>query len=321
MKRHSFEAIAGFALGVLLLVLQAAPAVEAAEHVSGKNENGFYVGLEAGISKARNFRLAQFAVNHPTRCDTLLYSDPSDAPTDGACADNSSAALVENKFAPGAGFVGAAAVGYALGNLRFEAEYLNRRQGPRSKLVSLGSGGNDPLATKRNEWSEVDPPSESVSDFNAQHFFLNAYYDFRNDSPWTPYLGGGAGFGLIDMRYRARFTRKTDLGTEEWQQSASGTTSIVDTKLRGTPFGFQAIGGVDYDLTEHTSVGVKVRWTRFRGFKDNGKLWRTLRSHAPVRADGATPFTSDFDLGAASNWAFTVGIKYYFCNHGHPDHT
>ena len=311
MRKHSFETVAGLALGALLLVLQAAPAAEAADPAGG-DRNGFYVGLEAGISKSRNFRVAQFAVNHPTRCDTLLYANPSDAPTDGACANDSSSELIENKFAPGAGFVGGATVGYSVGSLRFEAEYLNRRQGPVSRLVSLGSGGNDPLATKRNEWSEIDPPSESISDFNAQHFFLNVYYDFRNDSPWTPYLGGGAGFGIIDMRYRARFTRKSDLGTAEWQQAASGTASIVDIKLRGTPFGFQAIGGIDYDLTDRTSVGVKVRWTRFLGFKDRGKAWKTIRSHAPVRADGTTPFIGDFDLAAISNWAFTAGIKYYF---------
>lgn len=312
MRKHYFETVAGFALGALLLVLQAAPVAEATDSAAEKKGSGFYVGIEAGISKPQNFRLAQFGVNHPTRCDVLLYSNPSDAPSGGACANNTSSELVENRFGLGAGFAGGATVGYALGNFRFEAEYLNRRQSPRSKLISLGSGGNDPLATKQNEWSEVDPPSERVSDFTAQHFFLNAYYDFRNDSPLTPYLGGGAGFGLIDMRYTARFTRKTDLGTDEWQQAASGTASIVDTKLRGTPFGFQAIGGVDYDLTARTSVGVKVRWTRFLGFKDNGKLWKTIRSHAPVRADGATPFTGDFDLGATNVWTVTAGMKYYF---------
>ena len=308
LRKHCFETVAGFALGALLVVFQAVPAGAA----DGKNGSGFYVGVEAGISKPQNFRIAQFAVNHPTRCDVLLYSNPSDAPSGGACANNTSSELVENRFGLGAGFAGGATLGYSLGNFRFEAEYLNRRQGPVSKLISLGSGGNDPLATKQNEWSEVDPPSERVSDFTAQHFFLNAYYDFRNDSPLTPYLGGGAGFGLVDMRYTARFTRKSDLGTAEWQQAASGTTSIVDTKLRGTPFGFQAVGGVDYGLTERTSVGVKVRWTRFLGFKDNDKLWRTIRSHAPVRADGATPFTSGFDLGAMNVWTVTAGMKYYF---------
>ena len=39
----------------------------------------------------------------------------------------------------------------------------------------------------------LDPPSERISDFSAHQFSVNAYYDFLNDSRWTPYVGAGVG--------------------------------------------------------------------------------------------------------------------------------
>ncbi len=304
MSKRNLENLPGVCLGFLLLIFRAADGRAA--------EDGFYVGVEAGVSISGDVGISQSGVNHPTRCDTLLYADPGDAPTDDVCTNNDPAALFSNSFGPGAGFAGAATFGYALGSFRFEAEYLNRRQGSEEKPVSLGSRTNDPLATKQSEWREDDPPSEGINDFGAQHFFFNVYYDFRNESRWTPYLGGGVGLGLIEMRYKARFSRKADLGPEEWQRAAAGTVSIIDTNLEGTAFGFQVAGGVDYALSDDVSIGTKIRWTRFRGFEEKDKLWESIRSHAPVRADGTTPFTTDLDLDAISNWTVTGGLKYHF---------
>lgn len=274
-------------------------------------EDKFYIGLEGGFSESGDLGVSHSFVNNPTRCDSLLYPSGTTPPTDAECTAQKTSTIA-NVFTPGAGFVGGATFGYALGNgLRFEAEYLNRRQASDGRLVRLGSASDDPLDQKSSEWDENDPPSERVYDLSAHHLFLNAYYDLRNDSPITPYVGAGIGIGSAEMRYSVRFLRKNDLGTEPWQDAAEGTTSSMDTALGKTKFGFQLVGGVDYALGDDFSVGAKVRWTRFSGFDRDDVSWTEIRDHEPVRADGVTPLTSDFEVEGMDNWTFTVGLKYY----------
>jgi len=220
--------------------------------------------------------------------------------------------IIANVFAPGAGFAEGATLGYAFGNgLRFEAEYLNRRQGSQRRLARLGSGGGETFDQKESEWDENDLPSERVYDLSAHHFFLNAYYDLRNDSPFTPYSGGGIGVGSTEMRYSARFLRRSDLGTEPWQMAAAGTVSDIDTELGKTRFGFQVVGGVDYALSDDLSVGAKARWTRLSDVDRDDRSWKRVTGHEPIRADGVTPLTTDFEVGDTDSWTFTVGLKYY----------
>ncbi len=286
-----------------IFVLFAVPPAQAAEQ-------GFYVGLDAGFSISGDTDITSAFVNHPTRCDSLLYSNPGDAPKDATCTANEKA-TIQSKLSPGAGFVGGATLGYSLGNgLRMEAEYLNRRQGSDSQLMNLNVS-DDALGTKTSEWNPDDFPSEMLYDFTAHHFFLNAYYDLENDSPMTPYLGAGIGMGVLDMNYQSKYIRKSDLGSEQWQQAASGTISYLDVGLEDTVFAFQVIGGIDYSVSEKVRIGAKARWTRFSGFESNDKLWESIRSHAPVRADGKTPFTSDYDVQETDSFIVTFGIKYY----------
>ena len=272
---------------------------------------GFYVGLEAGFSKSGDMDVSQSLIDHPIRCDSFLYPSGATPPMDAECTTEK-ITTIANVFAPGAGFAGGATLGYAFGNgLRFEAEYLNRRQGSHRRLARLGSGGGETFEQKESEWDENDPPSERVYDLSAHHFFLNAYYDLRNNSPFTPYIGGGIGVGSTQMRYSARFLRRSDLGPEPWQMAASGTVSDIDTKLEKIRFGFQVVGGVDYALGDDLSVGAKVRWTRLSGFDRNDVSWTRVRSHESIRADGVTPLTTDFEVGDTDIWTFTVGLKYY----------
>ena len=273
---------------------------------------GLYLGLEAGFSKSGDMDISQSLIDHPTRCDSFLYPSGTTPPMDAECTVEKTTTIA-NVFAPGSGFAGGATLGYAFGNgLRFEAEYLNRRQGSQRRPARLGSGGGgETFERKESEWDESDPPSERVYDLSAHHFFLNVCYDLRNDSSFTPYIGGGVGVGSTQMRYSARFLRRSDLGTEPWQMAAAGTVSDIDTKLEKTRFGFQVVGGVDYALGDDLSVGAKARWTRLSGFDRDDLFWTRVRGHEPIRADGVTPLTADFEVGDTDIWTFTVGLKYY----------
>ncbi len=50
-------------------------------HVLGaagaQEDRGFYLGFEAGTTHAATLGTVLAAVNHPTRCDALLYPDPA----------------------------------------------------------------------------------------------------------------------------------------------------------------------------------------------------------------------------------------------------
>ena len=47
-----------------------------------------------------------FLVNHPTKCDVLLYSDPGMAPTGAAECSDDTPRMSSNGFDPGVGFSG-----------------------------------------------------------------------------------------------------------------------------------------------------------------------------------------------------------------------
>ena len=57
---------------------------------------------------------------------------------------------------------------------------------------------------------------------------------------------------------------------QRWASLRSATCSL----------GFQILFGVDYAVTEATSLGLKGRWVRFGSFSDDF-IWNPLRSHEP----------------------------------------
>lgn len=290
------------------------------------HRRGFYVGVELGFANPSDVTSTISGVNHPTRCDRLLYpasSPPAEIANDMACTANSPGPLSNNSYDLGTGFLGGLSLGYTLDRFRVEFEYMNRSHGGDSSRFQV-AGGNQALRSKDSEWNSIDPPSERISDFIAHQFFVNAYYDVLNDSRWTPYLGGGFGWARTSMRYTNRFVRKPEdeyleiafkPDPDYWDQAAkkeaAGTLSFWDTRISDTIFGFQFMGGLDYALTESVSIGVKGRWAKF-GDISHGGVWNLIRSHKPVQADGTTPFTSQLMLDDIEYWAMTLGLKYHF---------
>ena len=287
------------------------------------HRRGFYVGVELGFANPSDVTSTISGVNHPTRCDRLLYpasSPPAAIANDTDCTANSPRPLSNNSYDLGTGFLGGLSLGYTLDRFRVEFEYMNRSHGGDSSRFQV-AGGNQALISKDSEWNGDDPPSERISDFIAHQFFVNAYYDVLNDSRWTPYLGGGFGWARTSMRYTNRFVRKPEdeyleiAFDPDWDQAAkaeaAGTLSFWDTRISDTIFGFQFMGGLDYALTESVSIGVKGRWAKF-GDISHGGVWNLIRSHKPVQADGTTPFTSQLMLDDVEYWAMTLGLKYHF---------
>ena len=285
------------------------------------DRRGGYVGLNLGLSGSSRLDSAVSAVSNPTRCDRLLYDDPALAPSgDPACTDTTPRQLSSNGFSPGLGFTGGFSAGYAFGRPRIEFQYRARTQGGDvSPLIEAAS--NQAVASKALEWSPVSPPTESISNYRVHQVFANLYYDFPNDSRWTPFLGAGAGMARTDLRYTRRLIRKTlDQGYQDVEPpltladrpaAAAGTVSLLQPDLSGTLPGFQILGGVDYAVGERTSIGVNAHWSRF-GELSRNVTWSLIRSHEPVRADGTTPFSGTVTLSSFQYWGVTLGLKYRF---------
>lgn len=297
---------AGRRLGLAaVLVLLAAGGVSA-------QDRGAYVRVEVGGAGLGELSVATSGVNHPTRCDSLLYANPADAPRDAECTANTPREFFSNLFSPGYGLGAGAAVGYRFGRVRLEFSVLASGGWEDEALIALGSTTDTALQSKSSEWSTDDPPSESLTEVRVRQGFANAIVDLSNASPITPYLGAGVGVGQVRAEYAVRMLRRNDLGPAEWQRAASGTWSTLDADIRSNRVGFQAFAGLALDLGGRTALDVRGQWVRFGGFTSAGQLWTQIRDHEPVRADGTTPFTTDIALGDLDRLGLTLGLRYRF---------
>ena len=109
----------------------------------------------------------------------------------------------------------------------------------------------------------------------------------------------------MELNYYLQFVRKPEAEylllefDPDWpkvaKRAAAGAASILDTYPRESVFGYQLLVGVDYALTEHTTVGVALRWARFDDI-DHEAVYNIVRSHAGVMADGVTPFNNELEF-------------------------
>lgn len=285
------------------------------------NAEGLYASL--GIAFAtEEVDAGSSGVNHPTRCDSLLYADPSAVPADPACSDNTVRRIVGGTYDLGGAITGSASLGYAWESVRVEAEFLSRSHDGETIFFATPSD-NPALQDKANEWSPDNPPHHEVSDFSSSQLLFNVIYDFRGDGAWTPYVGFGVGLARVRSTYAASFQRRTLADgfvaaaggdpdrPEEWQLAAAGTASILDTRVSDEAFAYQLLAGVERALRDGVSAFLTVRWSGFDDVTDND-VWTTIRSHRPVQADGVTPFEGRQRFEDVGGFSASLGIRYEF---------
>ena len=300
---------------VLAVVLACIPDAAVAQD----DRDGFYAGLQLGVAFPTRVKSARTYVSHPTRCDILLYPPSVTPPVDDPACRNSRPGVTSNEFSPGAGPAGGFMVGYATGRLRFEMEYLNASLG--SAESPVGGTTSTALLTKTSEWSTEQPPFEWIGEYTVHQVFANVYYDFLNDSRWTPFFGAGIGWAATELNYYLQFIRKPEAEYLEidfdpdWpdaaKRAAAGTASILDTYASTSGFGYQVLSGVEYALSEQTSLSAGLRWARFEDIEHEA-VYNLLRSHAGVLADGVTPFNNELEFSGIGYLALTGSLKYYF---------
>ena len=277
----------------------------------------FYIGFEEGGPRARTAKSSQTFLNHPTRCDVLLYPEGLTPPSDPACHAGEAATAITNSFDVGTGFGYGSTVGLSYGALRVELDFRMRGHGRDTRPIKVADG-NEAMSGKNPEWAV--PPVETLSDVRADEGFLNLYYDYENRTRWTPYVGAGVGLAQIEAHYAAIFVRKPEPEylaiafapdwPEEAKRAAAGTANLLNAEISGWSPGLQFIAGLDMNLGELV-LGIKVRWGRFRDLTTTTE-YELIRSHAPVHADGVTPFAVDIGLGGLGYREVALVMKYYF---------
>jgi opacity protein-like surface antigen len=85
--------------------------------------------------------------------------------------------------------------------------------------------------------------------------FMNAYYDFRNNSKFTPYFGLGLGWSFLDMKGKYSATSYDPiLGPFDFSYSMGKKTT--------TNFAWNVGGGVAYAFTGNLSLDLAYRFAR-----------------------------------------------------------
>lgn len=282
-----------------------------------------YGSMGVGLAYGAVTELGLSGPNSHTRCDRLLYTNPADVPAGADCAAGTEIAG-RYSFDPQDGLLGHMAIGYTMSGLSIELEGLQRHQIVHHTLFTLGDLAGPAITGKDTEWSADRPPWGDISEFRARQLFANAFYALPTIGYLRPYIGVGGGLSRVDFRSSVGFQRKsitegylevfggsrTDPGASpDWQRAAAGTVSELSTDVSESGFGFQLLAGFDYPMGREVSLGLRGRWVRIPDASVDA-LWTTIRSHAPVHADGVTPFVSRLDFSSLGYWAVTVSVKY-----------
>ena len=114
--------------------------------------------------------------------------------------------------------------------------------------------------------------------WNLQTLFLNAYWDFHNDTAFTPYIGGGLGLGFIQSEY-------------EISASGAGMSGSGSENFTNTVFAWNAGAGVAYAITDNLSADLAYRFVGL-GYHENEKTIEGVKAKV-----GMAPYANEFSLG------------------------
>ena len=309
--------------------------------------SGFYVSGDLGINIASGMDTTGTSNDRPSVCDEYinpLYDEVenSDAKDSNGklyseynCtgSDRGAGGRWKNEFDGATGILAGAAAGYSfagqnqngpLGGLRVELEYFFRQSNyDQTADIPFGVGTQgDKLR------DEIRQATDRIGSITSHNLFGNLFYDFVNTSRFTPYIGVGGGVGFTDMEYGSVWVRNEDskkaddsyrITTGEGlpnyadiRRELAKTVSVGQATLSDVLLGFQVLFGVDYAITEATSLGLRGRWVRFGSFSDDF-IWYPLRSHEPyLRLDGSEPVSGRFKTGDLEFFGVSVNLKYHF---------
>lgn len=302
-----------FVLVFMGLVLSAGPVLA---------KDGLYMGMDLGVAVAPDMNVSTGGLDDwpDTRCDATI--NPGRLQADH-CGDPVPWAATES-FDGGSGILAGLAVGYRLGGFRIEGEYFYR-----------GTRYNSTAEPNFDGWVPSDSPEyggggstdgggveDAVDNLMSHNFFANLYYDYRTDSKFTPYAGFGIGLAQVSVQYRTRWhrTRNADninvfdrsLPGGELNERLAGALSNDEATMTDTLFGYQLLAGLDYQVSEPLTIGLKFRYAMFGEFEDES-VYKRLRGHDGVVGNPPTqPATYFISTDDIQFWGVSLNMKYQF---------
>ena len=290
---------------------------------------GFYVSGDLGINIASGLDTTGTSDDRASVCDE--YINPRYREMERCTGpDRSVGGRWENEFDGATGILAGTAAGYSfagqnqngpLGGLRVELEYFYRQSNyDQTADIPLGVGTQGQKLR-----DEIVQATDRIGSVTSHNLFGNLFYDFANSSRFTPYIGIGGGLGFTDMEYGSVWARNDDPANistgvglpneDEVRRNLAKTVSVGQATLSDMLLGFQVLFGVDYAITEATSLGLKGRWVRFSSFSDDF-IWNPLRSHEPyLRKPGASdrePVSGRLKTDDVEFFGISVNLKYRF---------
>ena len=297
-------------------------------------KDGFYLGMDVGVAVAPDMDIKtggfddwspapeQGAEVLGHRCDRII--NPQGLQTNAMCPDSPPWQMGES-FDGGSGILAGLAVGYRLGSFRVEGEYFYRNANHDSTAQPIDSTGWNPNSELEYGRDDASSPNveDEVDDLLSHNVFANLYYDYRSDSKFTPYLGVGIGLAKVSVAYRTRWQRSTNPDNitvfapgqgEELNQELAGVLTYDRARMSDTLFGYQALAGVDYQVSEPFTIGLKFRYAMFGEFEDESD-YTSLRGHDPVIGPGnppTRPATYYIRTDDIQFWGVSLNMKYQF---------
>lgn len=87
------------------------------------------------------------------------------------------------------------------------------------------------------------------ADIDIQTLMFNVYYDFENNTSFTPYLGLGAGLAIIDV----------DVDSD----ATYSNNAKVEGNMDATNFAWSASAGIAYEMTKNWDLDLQLRYVDF----------------------------------------------------------
>ena len=310
-------------------------------------KDGLYIGMDIGVAVAPDMDVQTGGfddwstdedVFSGARCDATINPDRLQTEVNGKdfCGPRPDPWAAKESFDGGSGILAGMAVGYRLGSFRVEGEYFYRgaRYGstdeptftlkdgsPWKPSDSRQYGGGSPEKGYSEEYGAG--VEDAVDNLMSHNVFANLYYDYRTDSKFTPYVGFGIGLAQVSVQYRTRWHRSTNAEDDievfddtpqgdVLNAKLAGTLSYDEATMSDTLFGYQALAGVDYQVSEPFSIGLKFRYAMFGEFEDESQ-YTELRGHAPLVGKPATqPATYYIRTDDIQFWGVSLNMKYQF---------
>ena len=277
----------------------------------------WYAGVALGGNASRDVTVESRSNDRASICDE--YINPRALAVPGCTApDRGAGDGWLAPFDPGAGFSAEAELGFRVSpRFRFAAIYARDATNFDQTVSSTDATGADFDKIS----SELSIGEETLGKATSDEVQIVVYRDWLNETRWTPYAGIGVAVSRTRKDFSwlwARSADPADIATglgqpnaEEIRRNLAGTASVGRRTLRDTMVGYVLAAGIDRELSESVSVGLKARWKRFEAFESDAYEGDLLRSHPPnLRLDGSEPVSAWSRTSNTGRFSALVTIRF-----------